>query len=127
MMRIEKRIVSDENLDFVIYPEGTRNKDYKGGPLQFKYGTFRPAMKTGVPFTIFSVYGTNRVLSKKFKNKYNPIQVRCIKTYTKEEYADKTTAEMALIAHDIVKDNVAEMVIKDKEMMHSLNKKHQDD
>ncbi len=127
MMNVQNKLQNYRNLDFIIYPEGTRNKKPDQDALEFHHGTFRPAMKAGISFTVCSIFGSQRVLNKKCKNKYNPIELNYIKTFTVDDYKDSTTPQMAVLAHDMVVKSVNEQRVVDKEMMHSLNKRHKDD
>ncbi len=127
IMKVQDMIKNYPNLDIVIFPEGTRNKNPLSDTLEFKHGSFRPAMKSGSDVAVFSIYGTQRVLSFKCKNNWNPVEVRYIKTFTPDDYKDKTTPEMAELTHDMVLKSVNESRIRDKELMKELNKRHFDD
>ncbi|MFA6667412.1 MAG: lysophospholipid acyltransferase family protein [Bacilli bacterium] len=127
MMKVQEMIKNYRNLDVIIYPEGTRNKNSDGDALEFHHGTFRPAMKSGADLAIFSIFGSQRVFNIKCKNKYNPIELRYLKTFTQDDYKSMSTPEMALLAHDMVVKSVNESRIVDKELMKKLNKKHFND
>lgn len=126
MISVQNKLKNYKNLDFIIYPEGTRNKKPNEDALEFHHGTFRPAMKAGISFTVCSIFGSQRVLNKEYKNKYNPIELNYIKTFTVDEYKGSTTLQMAILAHDMVVKSVNEQKIIDEKLMHSLNLKHQD-
>lgn len=124
MAKVEEKLVHFHNLDFVIFPEGTRNKNPMGDLNEFKHGTFRPAMKSGTGFSLFAVYGTQRVFDIKCKCNWNPVSIKYVKTYNSKDYAGKTTAEMALEAQNLIADNIKELRINDEILMNKLNKKH---
>lgn len=127
MMRLQDKMTKYKNLDFVIFPEGTRNKNPLEDVLEFKHGSFRPAMKSGSDFSVVSIYGSQRVFNIKCKNNNNPIEVRYLKTFTYDDYKDFTTSQMAKISYDMVNNEIKKLRLVDKELMYKLNKKHQDD
>ncbi len=127
IMKVQDMLKNYPNLDIVIYPEGTRNKDPLSDTLEFKHGSYRPAMKNGGDIAVFSIYGTQRVLSYKYKNNWNPVELRWLKTFTKEDYKDKSTPEIAKITYDMISNSVKELREKDKELMKQYNKRHFDE
>ncbi len=127
IMKVQDMLKNYPNLDIVIYPEGTRNKDPLSDTLEFKHGSYRPAMKNGGDIAVFSIYGTQRVLSYKCKNNWNPVELRWLKTFTKEDYKDKSTPEIAKITYDMVLNSVNELRQKDRELMKKYNKRHFDE
>jgi 1-acyl-sn-glycerol-3-phosphate acyltransferase len=127
MMNVQQKLTTYKNVDFIIYPEGTRNRNPLTDAKEFHHGTFRPAVKAGIPFTVCSIYGSQRVLDIKCKNKYNPIELNYIKTFTSNDYSSLTTPQIAIMAHDMVIKSVNEQRKVDHAMMHDLNKRHQDD
>lgn len=127
ILHVQDMLKNYKNLDIVIFPEGTRNRKPLTDPLEFKHGSFRPAVKSNLDIAVFSIYGSQRVLNYKCKNKYNPIEIRLLKIFKKEDYKDKTTSEIALLAHDMVTKSVNELRVEDRVLMKKLNKKHFND
>lgn len=127
ILKVQDMLKNYPNLDIVIFPEGTRNRSPLTDTLDFKHGSFRPAMKEGLDIAVFSVYGSQRILSYKCKNRYNPVELRHIKTFTKDDYKSLSTSEMAVLVHDMVNNSVKELRVEDKELMKKLNKKHFND
>lgn len=96
MMKVQDSLQKKE-IHWVIFPEGTRNKDNMGLLLPFHHGTFRPAMKAKVPLVPTVVYGSFRILSKKHNYKRYPTYIKFLKPIYPEEYEGKTTEEIAKI------------------------------
>ena len=64
MMNVEADLKNKRDKNWIIYPEGTRNRDVMHNLKMFHHGTFRPAVKAGVPIVPVATYGTFRVLQK---------------------------------------------------------------
>ena len=96
MLHVEDDLKQGE-MSWMIFPEGTRIRD-KLLPVQdYHHGTFRPAMKAGVPIVPAAIYGTFRVLKKKPQYKRYPVYISFLKPIYPEEYANMNTAEVALL------------------------------
>jgi len=80
MMSVQNKLQNERNLDFIIYPEGTRNRTPKNDALEFHHGTFRPAVKSGCSFVVCSIFGSQRIFNKNCKNKFNPVELNFIKS-----------------------------------------------
>ena len=96
MMKIEEELKS-ENKNWLIFPEGTRNKDDRANLLEFHHGTFRPAMKAGVPIVPIAIFGTQRVFDKVSKFKKYPVHLTFLKPILPEEYKDLSTQDVAAL------------------------------
>lgn len=94
MMKIEDDLRSHRK-NWLIFPEGTRNKDSRALLLEFHHGTFRPAMKAGVPLVPVAIFGTQRVISSKSKLKKYPVQLIFGKPIMPNEYKDMKTEDVA--------------------------------
>ena len=105
MLQVEDSLKQGD-LSWMIFPEGTRIRD-KLLPIQdFHHGTFRPAMKAGVPIIPAATYGTFRVLKKKPQFKRYPVYISFLKPIYPKDYAHKSTAEIALIAQQMVQREI---------------------
>lgn len=62
IMTIKKaaEIMQDQQISFGVYPEGTRNKSYKG-LLPFHNGVFKVAQKANAPIAVVAVSGTEKI------------------------------------------------------------------
>ena len=94
MMKVQESLKNKEH-NWVIYPEGTRNKDPMNLLLNFHHGTFRAAMKAGVPIVPVVGFGSYRVLSKRHSYKSYPTLVKFLKPIYPVDYEGKTTEEVA--------------------------------
>ena len=95
MMKIEEDLKSHRK-NWLIFPEGTRNKDSRALLLEFHHGTFRPAMKAGVPIVPIAIFGTQRVFDKVNKLKKYPVHLYFLKPIYPSEYQEMRTEEVAL-------------------------------
>ena len=94
MMRVQESLTKKE-LNWIIFPEGTRNKDNLGKMLDFHHGTFRAAMKAKVPLVPTVVFGSFRILSMKHNFKRYPTYIKFLKPIYPSEYEGKSTEEVA--------------------------------
>ena len=94
MMKIQEDLKNNRK-HWLIFPEGTRNKDDRELLLEFHHGTFRPAMKAGVPIVPVAIFGTQRIFDKKSKFRKYPVQVIFDKPIYPEEYQNMKTEEVA--------------------------------
>ena len=96
MMKVQADLESGRK-NWLIFPEGTRNRDDHRLMLPFHHGTFRSPMKAGVPLVPCCLYGTQRLISKKQNFKRYPIYLEIGKPMMPEEYKDLETVEVARI------------------------------
>lgn len=101
MMKIEEDLKSHRK-NWLIFPEGTRNKDSRALLLEFHHGTFRPAMKAGVPLVPIAIFGTQRVFDKNAKLKKYPVQLIFGKPIMPSEYQEMKTEEVAKLVQSKV-------------------------
>lgn len=106
MMKIEEDLKAN-NKNWVIFPDGTRNKDPLMNVGEFHHGSFRPAMKAGVPIIPVAFYGTKSFFRSKPVFKKYPIYMKVLKPIMPEEYEGKTTNEIAKKVHDMIQSAVA--------------------
>ena len=124
MMKVQESL-SKKEIDWVIFPEGTRNKDHMGLLLPFHHGTFRAPMKAGVPLVPVAVFGSFRILSKKHNYKNYPTYIKFLKPIYPEEYEGMTTQEVASIIQSRVQKELSFYARKiDHERMAELHDKY---
>lgn len=121
-LSIKKRMVEEPNLSWIIFPEGTRNKNDILNVQEFKNGTFKFAMKVDAPIFVFSILGSQRILDIKQKEKHYPVQIKLNKILTTEDYKDLNTIDLALKCQNICDEGVKSLQKSDSEMIKSLNK-----
>ena len=99
MMKVEKSL-KENNKSWLIFPEGTRRKDEMTNCLPFHHGTFRPAVKAGVPIIPVAIFGSNRALNIKPQYHSYPTFVKFLKPIMPEEYKNMSTEEIAKYVQD---------------------------
>ena len=125
MMAVENDLKSDSHKNWIIYPEGTRNKDVMKNMMMFHHGTFRPASKAGVPIVPVATYGTFRVLKGSPDFKKYPVYIKFLKPLYLEDYKDMSTIEIANKVHDDIQREIDfNLRIKDHLEMKKIGNKH---
>ena len=120
---IANKMVEIPDLDWLIFPEGTRNKVDPTDTKSFHYGTFKPAMKNSLEVSVFSLLGTQRVLNYKCKNKKNPVLIKFDRTFTHEDYKDLKTVDLSTKSYEICREGVQSLIDEDKKLVLEYNKK----
>ena len=105
MMYIEKDL-SEQNKNWVIFPEGTRNRNPLAPLLEFHKGSFRAIMKAHAPIVPVAIYGTQNVLKSKYKLKRYPVYLTFLKPLTPEDYKDMTPDEVRETVKSMIQDEV---------------------
>lgn len=121
---VENKMKSIPCLDWIIFPEGTRNKVNIKEVQEFHYGSFKPAMRNELDIYVFSLLGTQRILDKKCKNKSYVIPFKLNKVITSDEYKEKTTIEVSNYAYELCSDGVKELIPIDESYIAKFSKKH---
>ena len=101
MMKVQDSLAKKER-SWMIYPEGTRNKDQMQVIPEFHHGTFRAAMKAKAPIVPVVEFGTFRILDTSTSLKSYPTIVKFLKPIYPEEYEGKTTEEISKIVHNMI-------------------------
>ncbi len=96
MLRVENKLKNTKNLDFMIFPEGTRNKEDIYKTLVFHHGTFRPAMKAKKSIVSFALTGNDKILSLKDKSKKYDVYIKLVKIYEPKNYENLKTMDIAI-------------------------------
>ena len=124
MMKVQDSL-RERKCNWAIYPEGTRNKDPMNKLLEFHHGTFRAAMKAGVPIVPVVCYGSFRVLNTKHTYKKYPTYIKFLPPIYPEEYKDLKTQDVAAIVQSRVQKELS-FVAKplDHKRMSELNDKY---
>ena len=97
MLRVEEDL-KKHNKSWMIFPEGTRIRDQLLPVQPFHPGSFRPAMKAGVPIVPAAIYGTFRILKSKPQFKKYPILVSFLKPLFPEFYDKMPSSDVAELA-----------------------------
>lgn len=89
----------------VIFPEGTRSKGERIG--EFKSGSFRLAVKSGVPIIPVTINGSYKIMEQNgFIMKPANVKVYISKPITMEEVADYSMDELAQHVKSIIAKNL---------------------
>lgn len=95
MMKMEEDLKKRRDKNWIVYPEGTRNKDTMDNLKMFHHGTFRPAVKANCPIVPVATYGTFRVLKRKPNFKKYPVYIKFLKPLYPKDYKDMSTIDIA--------------------------------
>ena len=106
MMKVEDDLKNKKDKNWIIYPEGTRNKDPMMKLKEFHHGTFRPAYKAKVPIVPVATFGTFRVLKRKPNFKRYPVFIKFLKPIYPSEYENMTTQEIAKMVQDMIQKEI---------------------
>jgi len=124
MMEVEKSLKENKS-SWLIFPEGTRNKDNKQIIQEFHHGTFRPAVKAQVDLVPCCIFGSIRVFQFTLPFKKKPIYIKFLDPIPYEEYKDMTTEEIAKMVRSRIQKDLTWNARKfDHEYNLKNNKKH---
>lgn len=124
MMKVQEKL-SNNVCNVYIFPEGTRNRDNLRHTLEFHKGTFRSAMKAGVPICPVVNYGGFRILSLKQNHSRYPVIIKFLKPIYPEEYNGKSTEEIGAIVQSMIQKELTFNVRKmDHEIMYKSGDKN---
>jgi 1-acyl-sn-glycerol-3-phosphate acyltransferase len=108
---------------WVIYPEGTRNRQWSQPMMPFKPGSFKHAMETKTAILPMVAYGFHRPLNKDIHMKRYPVQIDFLPPITPEMYAGKSTQEVATMIQAQMQARSDEMIIRDQLLIQPFLKK----
>lgn len=121
-----KKKIEENELSYLIFAEGTRNKVKDSTLLEFHAGTLKPAYWAKTNIIGCSIYGSDRMLPTKTKLKYYPVILNFVKPFVYSEYKDIKTTELAPTLRDIVQKNYDESIKEYYEKYSSIIKKDRD-
>lgn len=113
---VERKMKEIDGLDWIIFPEGTRNKNDVNTVQEFHYGTFKPAMRNKLDIYVLSILGSQRILDKKCNDKCYVIPLKLSKVIKAEEYEAKTTIDVSNEAYEACKEGVLSLVQEDLDL-----------
>lgn len=120
MMRTITKTLKENTHSWVIYPEGTRTRNEDYSMNEMKPGSFKMALDSGRTIVPVAFFGTFRVLSTKYKNKINPIQISFLEPLTSEQFKNMKTLEVASIIQERVETELNLLREKDKVLMEEI-------
>lgn len=124
LLNVEKSIAENKS-DWVIFPEGTRNKNPEtDNLLDFHAGSFKIVLKSKCSLGVITTYGTYRVLHfLDYLKQGLPVSCSKLKIYTKETYINKTSTELCDNVHDFMEDEIIKLKEIDKTKMKKIGYK----
>ena len=105
MLKVEDDLKKG-NKSWMIFPEGTRIRDQLCKVGEFHHGTFRPAIKAGVPIVPAAIYGSFRVLKNKPSFKKYPVSISFLKPLMPEDYKGMPTSDIALLMQQAIQREI---------------------
>ena len=102
---VEKRL-KDGYCSYIIYPEGTRQKNPREKMNQFHPGSIKMAFKSGVPLIAMAEYGTFRPFGGKHDYRRNFIQMHYFDPIYPEEMKDQGVADFALSVQNMLQAEI---------------------
>jgi 1-acyl-sn-glycerol-3-phosphate acyltransferase len=108
---------------WVIYPEGTRNKQLSQPLMPFKPGSFKHAMETQTTILPMVAFGFHRPINTKIHMKRYPVQVDFLPPITPAMYQGKTTQDVADMIQAQMQLRSFAMIEKDKILTAEIAKK----
>lgn len=124
-LNVQNKLLSDQKMDVLIFPEGTRNKDPLNTDLAYFHpGSFRCALKTKSNIAVISLFGTFRGTGIKYKAKYNPVNINVIEELKYEDYKDLNTEQISEYIYDKINSDVKvvkEINYKELKMLNTKN------
>lgn len=121
LLRMKESMLRKETR-WVIYPEGTRNRQLSQPLLPFKAGSFKHAMESKTTILPMVAYGFHRPLHKKIHLKRYPVQIDFLAPITPDMYAGKTSQEVAEMIQQQMQIRSDDMVKKDHTLISTAKK-----
>lgn len=122
LIKMKASLVKKETR-WVIYPEGTRNKQLSQPLLPFKAGSFKHAMDTQTTILPMVAFGFHRPINTKIHMKRYPVQIDFLPPITPAMYVGKTTQEVADMIQEQMQLRSLAMIEKDIELTTAIEKK----
>ncbi len=102
---------------WVIYPEGTRNKQYSQPMMPFKAGSFKHAMEAKMTIVPLVAYGFHRPIHPKINLKRYPVQIDFLPDLTPDQYEGKTTQAVAELLQEQYQILSLALIEKDRQLL----------
>ena len=118
-----KESLAKKETRWVIYPEGTRNKQLSQPMLPFKAGSFKYAMDAHITILPMVAFGFHRPIDTHIHMKRYPVQVDFLHPITPAMYQGKTTQEVADMIQVQMQARSLPMIEKDKVLTAAITKK----
>ena len=107
IMKNVRKSLAENDVKWVIFPEGTRTKDTINYSLNpFKAGALKYPMQIKKPIIPVALYGTHHVFDLKDKRKKYKVYVHFFEPITSEFYMHKTTQEVSDYMQSLIEEKV---------------------
>ena len=93
-------------MSIAVFPEGYESLDCR--LLPFRSGVFKIAQRTGVPIVVCTLQGSEHVIKNVKRLKPSKVQLHLVDVISPEEYAGKTTVEIAKTVRNLMLNDLAE-------------------
>lgn len=97
--------LTKKKISWLIFPEGTRKRDYHGPLLDYKAGAFKPPLQAGTTIIPFVLWGNQLILNKKTRAKRYKVILEYLDPVlpigTTTEVAEKILAESNRVAEKL--------------------------
>ena len=124
LMKQVRQSLKTENRKWVIFPEGTRSKNEDHALNEFKAGSFKMAMSSGVDIYPVATWGSFRILDpKENRFKQYPVYIHIFNPIKKEEYQKMTTQELSNKVQTMIESKLPELKKLDEETLNLYLKK----
>lgn len=107
-MQAIKQSMMSQKINWSIFPEGTRNKNYYAPMAEFKAGSFKTPLALNVPIQPIAIWGSQAVLPIKIKWKRYPIYVHYL-PLLETKNLKMNTQEVAQSTRDQIQEEVNKM------------------
>lgn len=116
MKKVKKSLLED-NQKWIIFPEGTRTKDPNFKVGEFKAGTYKFPMSINKKIIPCAIYGVTRVFDGKLNLKKYPVYIHFFKPFTKDDYKNLSTQDVATKCQTMIQNKVDEFIELDKKTL----------
>lgn len=120
--KIDKVLEENPDMDYCIFPEGTREWPPSFEMTPFHHGSFKIATRRNIPIQPIALYGEERILDSNMHMRRYPVQVRFLKPIEPEEYQDLSTEELADLVHQRIEEAVKELAARDYDLVKKYNR-----
>jgi 1-acyl-sn-glycerol-3-phosphate acyltransferase len=117
-----KKSLIDKQASWIIFPEGTRNRDHRHTLLPFKAGSFKIALDSKVAIIPIVVYGSFRPLNAKYHLRRYPVQVSYLPMINYDQYKDLKTIDLSDKIYKVMQEELTALYHNDKQLLNKKNK-----
>lgn len=124
LMKKVRQSLKEENRKWIIFPEGTRSKHVDHSLNEFKAGSFKMAMSSGVDIYPVATWGSFRILdAKENRFKQYPVYIHIFEPIKKDEYQKMSTQELSVKVQTMIKNKLIELKKLDEDNLNLYLKK----